>query len=38
VDRQTSVAVDLTEQVAAKTKLQNAALEMVERVLPMLAK
>lgn len=38
VDRQTSVAVDLTEQVAAKTALQNAALELAERVLPKLAR
>lgn len=37
VDRQTSVAVDLSEQVAAKTALQNAALELAERVLPKLA-
>jgi ribosome maturation factor RimP len=38
VDRQTSVAVDLTEQVAAKTALQNAALELAERVLPKLGR
>lgn len=38
VDRQTSVAVDLTEQVAAKTALQKAAAELAERVLPKLAK
>ena len=38
VDRQTSVAVDLTEQVAAKTALQKAATELVERVLPQLVK
>lgn len=37
VDRQTSVAVDLSEQIAAKTALQNAALELAERVLPKLA-
>ena len=37
VDRQTSVAVDLTEQVAAKTALQNAAAQLAERVLPKLA-
>ena len=36
VDRQTAVAVDLTEQVAAKTALQNAATELAERVLPKL--
>jgi hypothetical protein len=38
VDRQTSVAVDLTEQVAAKTALQKAAAELAERVLPKLTK
>lgn len=38
VDRQTSVAVDITEQTAAKTALQNAAVELAERVLPRLAK
>jgi hypothetical protein len=38
VDRQTSVAVDLTEQVAAKTALQNAATALAERVLPKLVR
>lgn len=38
VDRQTSVAVDVAEQTAAKTALQNAALELAERVLPKLVK
>lgn len=38
VDRQTSVAVDIAEQTAAKTALQNAALELAERILPKLAK
>lgn len=38
VDRQTSVAVDIAEQTAAKTALQNAAMEIAERVLPKLAK
>ena len=38
VDRQTSVAVDLTEQTAAKTALQNAAIELAERLLPKLAR
>ncbi len=38
VDRQTSVAVDLTEQIAAKTALQKAAAELAERVLPKLVK
>ncbi|MCU0788425.1 MAG: hypothetical protein MUC91_09595 [Verrucomicrobia bacterium] len=35
---QTSVAVDLSEQIAAKTALQNAALALAGRVLPGLAK
>ena len=34
---QTSVAVDVTEQTAAKTALENAALEIAERLLPKLA-
>ncbi len=34
VDRQTSVAVDLSEQLAGKTALQQAAAELAERVLP----
>jgi len=38
VDRQTSVAVDVAEQTAAKTSLQNAAAELAERLLPKLAK
>ena len=38
VERQTSVAVDIAEQTAAKTALQNAAAELAERVLPKLAK
>jgi hypothetical protein len=38
VDRQTSVAVDITEQTAAKTALQNAALELAERLLPKLGR
>ncbi|HYG23689.1 MAG TPA: curli assembly protein CsgG, partial [Verrucomicrobiae bacterium] len=38
VDRQTSVAVDLTEQIAAKSALQNAAAELAERILPKLAR
>jgi hypothetical protein len=37
VDRQTSVAVDIAEQTAAKTALQNAAAELAERVLVKLA-
>jgi len=38
VDRQTSVAVDVTEQTAAKTALQNAALDIAERLVPALAR
>lgn len=37
VDRQTSVAVDIAEHVAAKTALQNGADELAERLLPQLA-
>ncbi|MDB6016426.1 MAG: hypothetical protein JWR19_915 [Pedosphaera sp.] len=36
VDRQTSVAVDIAEQIAAKTALQNAAAELAERLAPQL--
>jgi hypothetical protein len=36
VDRQTSVAVDIAEQTAAKTALQNAADELGDRLLPKL--
>ncbi len=36
VDRQTSVAVDIAEQTAAKTALENAAAELAERILPKL--
>ena len=38
VDRQTSVAVDLAEHIAAKTALQNGAGELAERVIPELVK
>jgi hypothetical protein len=38
VDRQTSVGVDIAEQTAAKTGLENAALDIAERLLPKLAK
>ena len=38
VDRQTSVAVDVAEQTAAKTALQNAALDIAERLVPKLTK
>lgn len=36
VDRQTAVAVDLSEQVAAKKALQEAAADLAERVIPKL--
>ena len=36
VDRQTSVGVDIAEQTAAKTALQNAADVLAERILPKL--
>jgi Curli production assembly/transport component CsgG len=38
VDRETSVAVDITEQTAAKTALQNAAAELASRLAVKLAK
>ena len=38
VDRQTSVAVDIAEQTAAKTALQHAAAELAERLVPALLK
>ncbi|MCC5842858.1 MAG: curli assembly protein CsgG [Verrucomicrobia bacterium] len=38
VDRQTRVAVDLAEHIAAKTALQEAAADLAERMLPRLAK
>lgn len=34
IDRETSVGVDIAETVAGKTALQNAALILIERVLP----
>jgi hypothetical protein len=34
VDRQISVAVDIAEQTAAKTALQEASLDLTERVFP----
>jgi len=37
-DRQTSVGVDVAEQTAAKTALENAADKLAERVLPALVK
>jgi hypothetical protein len=38
VDRQTSMAVDIAEQTAAKTALQNAGMDLAERLAPKLAK
>jgi hypothetical protein len=38
VDRQTSVGVDIAEQTAAKTALENAADTLAERVVPKLAR
>jgi hypothetical protein len=37
-DRQTAVVVDLTEQLAGKAALQEAAAQIAERMLPKLAK
>jgi len=37
-DRQTEIAIDLAEQVAGKTALQNAAVEIAERLLPKIVK
>ena len=34
IDRQTTVAVDLTEQIAAKNALQEAGALIAERLLP----
>jgi hypothetical protein len=36
LDSQTSVAVDIAEQTAAKTALENAAVEIAERLAPKL--
>jgi hypothetical protein len=36
IDRQTSVAVDLSEHLAGKTALQDAAAKLTERMLPKL--
>jgi hypothetical protein len=38
VDRQTSVAVDIAEQTAAKTALQTATVELAERLTPKLVR
>jgi TolB-like protein len=37
-DRQTTIVVDLTEQLAGKTALQQAAAQIAERLLPQLVK
>jgi hypothetical protein len=37
VDRESSVAVDIAEQTASKTALQNAAIALAERLLPKIA-
>lgn len=37
IDRQTTVASDLSEQIAAKTALQEAAAAIAERLLPKIA-
>ena len=34
IDRQTAVEVDLTEQIAGKAALQEAAADLAERLLP----
>jgi hypothetical protein len=33
-DRQTAVAIDLAEHIAAKTALQNSARQLAERIIP----
>jgi len=38
IDRQTAVVVDLTEQIAGKKALQDAAAQIAERMLPKLVK
>jgi hypothetical protein len=38
VDRQTAIVVDLTEQIAAKAALQEAAATLAERLLPKVVK
>jgi len=38
IDRQTTVAVDLSEQIAGKTALQEAGAALAERMLPKIAK
>ena len=38
VDRQTDVAIDIAEHVAAKKALENAALKLLDRIVPQLVK
>lgn len=38
LDRQTSMAMDIAEHVAAKTALQNGAVQLAQRLLPKLVK
>jgi len=38
IDRQTSVAVDINEQIAGKSALQSAAATIAERIIPKLVK
>lgn len=38
IDRQTAIEVDLTEQIAGKKALQEAAAQIAERMLPKLVK
>jgi hypothetical protein len=38
VDRQTDVAVDIGEHVAGKKALENAALKLIDRLVPQLVK
>ena len=38
IDRQTSVQVDLTEQLAGKAALQEAAAAVAQRLLPKIVK
>jgi len=38
IDRQTTVAVDLTENIAAKTALQQAGAALAERIIPKIVK
>lgn len=38
VDRQTDVAIDIAEHIAGKKALENAALKLVERLVPQLVK